>query len=193
MQKRSYYIINSITLYRVLTAPVLLYLIFSNQPEVFKLLLPVSFFTDAIDGYLARKYKVLSVFGSRMDSLGDDLTILAGLVGLYIFKTEFVFQHLQILVALFIFFIIQIIISYIRYRKMTSFHTYFAKIAAVLQGSFLILVFFLANPPLALFYAACIFTFLDLAEEIILVALLPKWETNVKGLYWILKRRKHKK
>jgi CDP-diacylglycerol--glycerol-3-phosphate 3-phosphatidyltransferase len=40
-----------------------------------------------------------------------------------------------------------------------------------------------------LFYAAALVTTLDLIEEIILVWLLPKWEINVKGLYWVYKRK----
>jgi hypothetical protein len=31
-------------------------------------------------------------------------------------------------------------------------------------------------------------TILDLLEEIILVMLIPKWKTDVKGLFWILKQ-----
>ena len=37
---------------------------------------------------------------------------------------------------------------------------------------------------------AAIVTGLDLVEEIILILLLPKWETDVKGLFWVLRRRK---
>jgi CDP-diacylglycerol--glycerol-3-phosphate 3-phosphatidyltransferase len=29
---------------------------------------------------------------------------------------------------------------------------------------------------------------LDLTEEIILVLMLPRWQTDVKGLYWVLKK-----
>ena len=33
---------------------------------------------------------------------------------------------------------------------------------------------------------------IDLIEESILVFLLPQWETDVKGLYWVMKRKKGK-
>jgi len=36
---------------------------------------------------------------------------------------------------------------------------------------------------LTLFYAAAITTIAELIEEIILIKLLPDWETNVKGIY----------
>jgi hypothetical protein len=73
---------------------------------------------------------------------------------------------------------------------MTSFHTYGAKLAAVCQGVFLILFFFLPQPSLFLFYLAMIVTGLELVEEIILVLIIPAWRANVKGLFWVLKKRK---
>jgi CDP-diacylglycerol--glycerol-3-phosphate 3-phosphatidyltransferase len=35
---------------------------------------------------------------------------------------------------------------------------------------------------------AAVLTALDLIEEIILIFLLPAWRSDVKGLYWILKK-----
>jgi CDP-diacylglycerol--glycerol-3-phosphate 3-phosphatidyltransferase len=72
---------------------------------------------------------------------------------------------------------------------MTNFHTYLAKTAALSQGIFLLVTFFSDEPNVILFYAAAIITILELIEEIILVNLLPDWETNVKGIYWVLKRK----
>jgi len=51
----------------------------------------------------------------------------------------------------------------------------------------------LPEPVLPLFYAAVILTGLELIEEIIMVSLLPNWEANVKGLYWVLKKKKQEK
>jgi len=59
--------VNAITLYRLLAVSVLLTLLFNHQLILFKCLLVVSFLTDAIDAYLARKNKVTSMFGSVLD------------------------------------------------------------------------------------------------------------------------------
>jgi phosphatidylglycerophosphate synthase len=190
MQKTSYYIVNGITGYRLLAAPILVILIFTDNVDWFKWLLAVSFGTDAIDGYLARKYKVISKFGAKLDSIADDFTIVAAIVGLFVLKRDFIIEQIIPIVILLSLFVIEIALSFFRYKQASSFHTYLAKIAAVLQGSFLILAFFLPEPYYPLFWAALIITALDLIEEIILVLLLPKWQTNVKGLYWVLKRRR---
>ena len=69
MHRTAYYIVNAITLYRLLAAFVLLYFILAERMDVFKWLLAISFFTDALDGVLARTLKVVSVTGSRLDSI----------------------------------------------------------------------------------------------------------------------------
>ena len=190
MKSNSYYIINGITLYRVLAAPFLLFLVITKQSDVFKWLLFFSFFTDAIDGYLARRYKVVSIMGAKLDSLGDDLTVIVGIIGLIILRPGFISEVLPWLLFLLILFIIQIICAFTRYGKTTSFHTYFAKLAAIFQGSFLILAFFLPEPSRLLFYAAVVITAIDLIEEIILTFMLAEWKTDVKGVYWVLKQKK---
>src|SRR5687768_5959052 len=89
----SYYAINSITLYRLVATLFLLYLIFDRQYDLFKWFLAISFFTDSIDGFLARKFKVASMLGAKLDSIADDLTVLVGVMGLYIFKPDFFKEH----------------------------------------------------------------------------------------------------
>lgn len=188
MLKKSYYLINGITLYRLVASPILIYFIYTGNLNLFKWLLAINFFTDLIDGFLARRYKVTSIAGSRLDSIADDLNILSAIIGLFVFKPQFIKAHITVLIVLFVLFILQNIFALIRYRKITSFHTYFAKLAALLQGIFLILCFFLPEPNIFLFYSAALITAIELIEETILVTLLPDWQANVKGLYWVLKK-----
>lgn len=190
MHKPAYYIVNGITVYRMVAAPLLLLLIIYRQPEAFKWLLAISFLTDAIDGYLARQYKVTSVLGARLDSIADDLTIAAAIVGMLVFKPGFLREELAIVVLLLVLFAVQVVSSFLRYGKMSSFHTYSAKAAAILQGIFLLLLFFLDHPVYLLFYIAAAVTAIDLVEEIILVWMLPEWKTDVKGLYWLNRKKR---
>ena len=190
MKRTAFYIVNAITLYRITAALYLSWLLYTGDIQTFKWMLGISFFTDLIDGPIARKYKVTSRMGAYLDSIGDDLTILAGIAGTFIFKPEFLYREKVIILILVVLFFLQIIIALYRYGRISSFHTVLAKVAAILQGSFLILLFFLPEPVYPLFYAASLITLLDLIEEIILVILLEKCEANVKGVYWILKARR---
>lgn len=105
--KPAYYTINGITIYRIVAAPFLLVLLFINEIEIFKWLLAVSFFTDLIDGYLARKYKVTSLLGARLDSIGDDLTVLVATIALIVTKPEFVRKEITIFIVLLVLFLIR--------------------------------------------------------------------------------------
>lgn len=190
MPKPSFYIINSITIYRALATILLLYFIYAGEIELFRWFLAFSFFTDLLDGMLARRYNVSSIMGSRLDSVADDLTVLAGIVGTVVLKYEFVHAHLVIINILIGLYVLQLVMSLIRYGKLSSFHTITAKAAALSQGGFLILLFFLPQPPFCIFYIAATVTIIDLVEEIILVIILSKWAVDVKGLYWVLRKKR---
>ena len=180
-------IVNLITFYRIVTFPLLIALLFFDAINWFKWFLLASFFTDAIDGTLARWYNATSILGAKLDSIGDDLTVLAGAIGLLVYQFDFVKEELFLFIALFGLFLIQLVSALVRYRKVSSFHTYLAKIAAVVTGTFLLTVFFFDDIIYPLFYAAWIVTAIELIEETILVFLLPQWKANVRGLYWVLK------
>lgn len=185
--KRSHYLINGITGYRIIVVPVLLLLIINNRYDIFKWMLAFSFFTDAIDGYLARRYKTVSLLGARLDSIGDDLTVTMAIIGALKLNYEFFKGELLWIIILLLLFLLQVGMAFIRYGKMTAFHTYAAKAAAVMQAVFLLCFFFITKPLYLLFYMAVLTTGLDLLEEIALVVILPEYRLNVKGLYWVIK------
>jgi len=182
-------IVNSITLYRLIASFALLYFIIQNNLTVFKWLLVVSFITDAIDGFLARKFKVTSILGSKFDSIADDLTILMAVIGVFEFKPGFINHEKFLVFTLLTLYLVQTAIALVKYKKITSFHTYMAKFAAIAQGVFLILMFFLPEWPIGLFRIAAALTMLDLLEEIILLFMLSSWQANVKGIFWVIKNK----
>lgn len=186
----SYYLINGITLYRIVTAPLLVWLLFSKEYNWFKWLLGASFFTDLIDGFLARRFKITSILGTRLDSIGDDLTVLVALMGLFVMQPDFFQEQKAILIPLLLLFVIQTGAALYRYGRITSFHTWLAKTAALAQGVFLLSFFFFGTIYYPLFYIAAFITIIELSEEIVLVGILPHWEANIKGLWWVWKRKR---
>jgi phosphatidylglycerophosphate synthase len=175
-------------MYRLIAAPVLLYWVIVGELDIFKWLLAVSFLTDAVDGYLARRFRVTSVQGSKLDSVADDLTVVVAIIGLILLRPEFIREQYAVIIPLLVLYGLQTTLALVRYGKISSFHTYLAKGAAVLQGIFLVLSFF-AEPIVPLFYAVALLTAIDLLEEMVLVVLLPRWQANVKGLYWVWKKK----
>lgn len=186
---KPYYFVNAITLYRIVTVPVLLWLLFTGKYEWFKWGIALSFFTDLIDGFLARRFGVTSIAGTKLDSIGDDLTVAVALTGLSVIHPDFILANMFILVVLVFVFLIQLAYALCRYGRMSNFHTWLAKTAALLQGSFLILTFFTGIPSILFFYIATGITLLELIEEVLLVHYLPEWKVNVHSLFHVRKEQ----
>lgn len=182
--------VQAITCYRILAAPVLLLFIWKNQYDLFKWMLAISFFTDAIDGYLARRYKVVSAMGARIDSAGDDLTVIVAVIAMVKWYNDFIWETRIWSVSLIFLLVVQVALAFIKYGKMTAYHTYISKTAAVLQGLFLSSCFLFGNPAASLFYLAIITTGAGLLEEIVITILLRDYRFDVRGLYWLLRAKK---
>lgn len=174
------------SIYRILAVPVIVFVIFSDRKELAGWLLLVSFLTDAIDGFIARNWNMQTVRGANLDSVGDALTFTAGVVGLVHFNFDFILEYKWIIGIAVGLYLLQIFIALIKYGRTTSFHTYMAKTAAVLQAIFLV-VFHLQGVVLWLFWIGIIVSIMETVEEIILIFMFREWKTDVKGIYWVLK------
>jgi len=179
--------------YRIAAAPLLLILLWLHLREVFTWFLLISYSTDMIDGILARKLKITSARGSQLDSIGDQITFIIGLLGLLIFEFAFINKNYIIILLAFVPYIIQMLLAFKKYQKATSFHTYLAKLSALTQGIFILLSLFF-QPFYGLFYFMIVLGFLETIEEIILISMFKDWVADVKGIYWALrdKRRQAK-
>jgi len=76
---------NQITLARVASVPLLMFLILTDS-SISRVLAVILFFlaavSDAVDGYLARSFKQTSVFGQFADPIADKLLISGALIAL---------------------------------------------------------------------------------------------------------------
>lgn len=75
-RKRILVLVNLITLSRIIGSIFLFPIYFAYGKIVVGLILAFLFFTDSVDGYLARKYDVSTFFGSIIDSLCDKVIII---------------------------------------------------------------------------------------------------------------------
>ena len=178
--------------YRIFAAPFLLAVIWFDERMFFAWLLLISYATDAIDGYLARKLKITSPRGSQLDSLGDQVTLIIGLIGLLIFEASFILTNLVLIIIAMIPYIAQMIFAYLKYGKATAFHTYLAKLSAVLQSVFILYSLFF-TPEYSLFYLMLGMGLLETFEEITLIFMYDKWAADVKGIYWAYKDKRRLK
>jgi len=189
---KNYNIADWFSFYRIFAAPFLLILIWFDLRLIFTWLLLISYCTDAIDGYLARKLKITSPRGSQLDSFGDQITLIVGLTGLFYFEVDFIKVNLIIIIIAFVPYIIQMLIAYLKYAKATAFHTYMAKLSAVLQSIFILWSLFF-SPEYTLFYLMIIIGLLETFEEIALIFMYDYLASYVKCFYWALRDKRRLK
>ena len=94
--------------------------------------------------------------------------------------------YFELLAALFVG---EVLVSLARYHRLSSFHTYLVRASAYGQGIFVVGLFFWGYWSW-LFYVMWIVSCLGQAEEFVLLALLPEWTHDVRGLYWVLRARR---
>lgn len=78
---------NALTVLRMALIPVYLYIFFIPFPlhiQIAYMVLILAGITDIVDGYIARKYKLVTWFGTMMDPLADKLMMMAVIASLFI-------------------------------------------------------------------------------------------------------------
>jgi len=180
---------NLISVARILSVPVLLVLAMRGQEEPFKWLLLAALLSDILDGLLARTFAITSTLGATLDSIGDSLLMAAAACGVWVFHPGFVQLHGPTVLFVLGLWLLEMLVSFWRYGKLSSFHAYSVRIGAYLLGIF-VMVLFIWGFQSWIFYLAVSINVLGYLEEFVLLWLLPEWTPNVRGVYWILRKRR---
>ena len=174
---------------RLLATPVLLMAALERRASLFAWLLVACLLSDIADGLIARTLRLESRLGAALDTIADFAVTLVAVVGMFALQRPFVVTHAWQLMLFAVLWVGEIAISIARYHRLSSFHTYLVRVGAYAQGIFFIGLFFWGYVAW-LFYAAWIISCLGALEEWILLALMPTWTHDVRGLYWVLKARR---
>lgn len=181
------YLPNLLSGARLLAVPVLIVLAAGQRDRAFSWLLVAALVTDILDGLLARVFDATSALGATLDSVADTLVLLTAAFGIWALHPEVLRDHWQPIAAILLFWAIETVAAFVRYGRMSSFHTYLSKVTANVLGIFLGVLFVIGFYPWMLYLAAVVSVLASL-EELWLLRLLPQWEANVKGVWWVLRR-----
>lgn len=181
---------NGISVARIVATPILVLLALNHREDAFKWLLLAALISDICDGLIARSFSLTSELGSRLDTLADTLLWVAVVIGIWQFHPALVTDYGFVFALLIGFWVAEHLIALLRYGRLTSFHTYLIRVSAYALGIFIMCLFLWGMRPW-FFYLASGLSILGAIEELIIIALLPEWTANVRGLYWVLQRRKN--
>ena len=91
-------LINSITIVRIMLAPLILFLLMTEYYLICTLLFFFAGCTDYLDGHLARKYNAESQLGEILDPIADKILILFILFGLTVTLDSYLMAFLSSLI-----------------------------------------------------------------------------------------------
>ncbi len=190
MKKNEFWTIpNVITSYRLFMAPVIMYFIISGQESLFAIFLVINLLTDAIDGYIARRFKMETEIGARLDAFADYFTYVLVFIGLFVFKLDDLRPYLVSAIIFVSMLVLTVIVSLIRFRKFHSYHTIIEKSGGYIQAVFFICLFSIGLIA-PLYYFMIVLGILGAIETIAIDILIPEMRSDILGLYWVLKERK---
>ncbi len=119
---------NYISISRIIMATVLLI------PKTFSITFYMIYIycglSDMLDGILARKYKVTSQFGAKIDSIADMIFVFVSILKIIPFIEIPIVIYIWIIIIVLIK-IFNIILGYIKYKKLTLLHTVANKVTGL--------------------------------------------------------------
>ncbi|MCW8827172.1 MAG: CDP-alcohol phosphatidyltransferase family protein [Gammaproteobacteria bacterium] len=179
---------NQLSLFRLIAAPFLLYLAWIGEANIFLILLAISLVSDALDGFLARRWHQESELGTKLDSWGDLANYFLVPICAWWLWPEIIRREFLIFWLVVANFSVPLLVGLVKFHQIPSYHTWSAKFAAVLMVPAIYLLFLEITPwP---FRIAAMIQLLMALEEIAITLYLKDLESNVKTLWHLI--RKHK-
>jgi len=188
VNREIYNLPNFVSFIRILLAPVLFYFAFTGKPVLFLATLMFSGFTDVLDGFLARLLNQITAMGSRLDSWGDFTIYTTMAVCAWILWPDIVAEELIAYIVIVISFTSPVIAGLLKFRTITSYHTWTVKVAVVVTfvGYILLFAGWLDWP----FRVAAVFSAVAALEEIAITLLIHHEHVDVRTVWAALKYNK---
>lgn len=187
-QERIVNVPNGLSLYRLVMVPVIVTVALAGAETAFTILIAISLATDGLDGFIARTFRLQTVFGARLDSIADDANYVAVFAGIFAFKQDEIGAHMPFLYLFLALLISTNLVHLWRFGRAPSFHLYSFRLSGVLQ-IILLLTLFTAGFEAWLYYAVLGFAMLACAEIIAVTLVADRPLSNARGLWWVLRAR----
>ncbi len=182
---------NLVSLIRILMAPVLFYFAFTQQPYCFMGVLVFAVFTDVLDGFLARILKQITQMGSRLDSWGDFIIYSTMAICAWILWPDILLREKLYFTIIVLSFTLPVIIGFIKFHTVSSYHTWSVKLAvAITIVGYILLFTGLLDWP---FRVAALFCLYAAIEEVAITSLIQHELVDVRTVWQALKYKKNNK
>jgi phosphatidylserine synthase len=165
---------------RLVLAPILLLLAWQGRPTIFLLCAALSLASDLVDGFLARHLHQKSELGAKLDSWGDLATYFVFGVAAWWLWPQVIRAEAAWVAVVVASYTVPSLVGFVKFGRLTSYHTRGAKLSAVLMGPALLLLFAWQLP--WLFRLATAVLLVAEVEEIAITIVLRRWQADVPSL-----------
>ena len=179
---------NIISLYRLFSVPILFYVAYNGQEKIFFYWFLFNVSTDALDGFIARKFNMKTKIGAKLDSLADfAMYILATFAMIHLKYSELKPVLFSFYLIIFYYLLIDIF-ALIKFKEISSLHLYLSKLNGIIQSGFFILLFTVGYNKYyywLMFFLATI----SFLENMYFLTKLRKMQSNLKGYIWTIRKK----
>ncbi len=174
---------NLLTCSRFIFAPILIWLAWKGYETAFLLLLALTFLTDVLDGFAARLLKQTSELGARLDTLADLVIYTTLAIAIWWLWPNIVQRELIYIFLVIASYITPILVGFIKFHALTSYHTWLVKLAVVLLGLafFILFIFDIAWP----FHLAAFICVLAAMEEIAISLISKELLSDIPSIWFL--------
>lgn len=172
---------NLISSIRLFAIPLLLTLAWQGHGRIYLVTLALVMLTDALDGYLARRWNQVTELGSKLDSWGDLAIYTSIPIAAWWLWPEIIQRESPYVITAIACYLIPLAVGLIKFRGVTSYHTWAVKLSAVVISPALIILF-LGGPawPFHLAIPICIYA----SVEEVAISLILSRRYNDIPTFW---------
>ena len=178
---------NALSAGRLAMAPLIVVCVWFQAHTLFLVALTIAVLSDAVDGAVARAIGESSTLGAKLDSWGDFALYLTVPIGVAFLWPDLVARERPWVIALIAAFLIPVSLGFLKYHRLTSYHTYLAKTVAVVVP-FTGVVLLLDGPAWP-FHVGVVLLGISALEEVALTLTLPVWRANVGSILHVMRER----
>ena len=136
---------NILTSLRLVIGPVMLYFAWIGDSTFFIGFYVLSLLLGFTDGLISRRLNQVTELGGKLDSWGDLTTVITVPICAWWLWPELVRQETPFVIAALVGYIVPVILGFLKYGRLTSYHTWTTKLSLVLTGIG-VLVAFVGGP-----------------------------------------------
>lgn len=178
-----YNIPNFLSLYRLITVPLLGYIAYLNKENLFFYWFLFNMFTDALDGFIARRFNMQTRLGAKLDSAADFAMYLLAMYAMLHLKWEDLSPYKYSFYLIILFYLLVDIFALIKFKEIASLHLIVSKINGVVQGFFFLILFSLGFN-VYLYGFIFILALWSFVENMYFLVKIKEMRSDLKGIYW---------